>query len=261
MGDGDDSHDFDLLRGELATSVTAGGTSFCGVTLQEYAIGGVTHGWKPGSKLRVALDFDDLGALRASQVRDTLVQCYEEIEAACNLKFELISATLNANLIIKLARMDGASGVLADCGIPPQNADPNNVQLHMRIDTSERWGLSVNPTGDMIDLYRVKLHELLHFCGLGHQPASIREPALIMPMYSPSLRNLQGPDKSELRRRHGGPVVAPHAPLPPGGFPLTIPVRVSFDAHGGTYAAAGPAKRQPAAMRLESPMDLWGAME
>lgn len=235
-----DPHDNLELLSELSTPVTEGGCAFCGVTVQEYAISGVTYGWKKGSHLRIALDFDDLGALRATQVKEAVEASLKEISDCCDITHEIIAATLNANLVVKLARMDGKMGVLADCQIPQPGAKPDNTQLLMRIDTSERWGLSESPTGDMIDFYRVFLHEALHGMGLGHKPNSIRDPALISPMYSQAIRHLQPADIGELRRRYGSASILP--PPPPGTAPTSIPVRIEFDAHGRTYSAKGDAK-------------------
>lgn len=234
------------LLDELTTPLVDGGCAFCGVNEQAFAINGVTHAWRRGSRLKVALDFDDLGALRASQVKEAVEEALREISACCEVSHELVAAVFGANLVVKLARLDGRMGVLADCQIPQPNASPDNTQLLMRIDTSERWGLAVNPTGDMIDFYRVFLHEALHGHGLGHKPASIRDPALIAPMYSPLVRNLQPADKAELIRRYGAAVPRPDAPA---GIPATLPVRVEIDAFGGTYKAAGNAKRESSAIR------------
>jgi hypothetical protein len=228
MGDGFDRDDLALLA-ELATPVADGGCSFCGVTLQEYAIGNVTHQWPRGSHLRWLPAFDDLGAVRSEQVRTAFTAALKEISDCCDVTHEMVSAEHKANLVITIHRLDGKSGVLGDCGIPMGNADPDRMQLRMRLDTSERWGLSENPVGDLIDLYRVFLHEAEHFHGLGHKPTSIRDPALIAPMYSPSIRNLQPADKGELLRRYGQPKAAPPPVKPPpptgvvlsGGFRIT----------------------------------------
>jgi hypothetical protein len=231
------------IEHEISCSVLDGGCAFCGVTVQEYAVNGVTYSWRKGSHLRVALDFDDLGALAASQVKDAVVAALKEISDCCDITHELVASSLNANLKVILARLDGKMGVLADCQLPQPGSSPDSVQLLMRIDTSERWGLSTNPTGDMIDFYRVFLHEALHGHGLGHKPNSVRDPALIAPMYSPLIRNLQAADKSELVRRYSAPQVKPAPPVPsPAGAPAEIPVVVTATTPWGQYSAKGPLK-------------------
>lgn len=240
---GEDRSQFDVLERELSTSVLHGGAGFCGVIQQDYAIGGVTHYWQKGSRLKIALDFDDLGALRASDVKDSIEEQVNQVRAVTDgLTFDLFGSTLGANLVCKLARLDGRNGVLAQCGIPPPNASPENTQLRMDIDTGEVWQLFTNNgVSGAIDFGRVWLHEFLHFLGLGHQPPSIATPALIQAMYSPLIWLLQNADKGEVVRRYGGKAIAPP---PPTGAPAEIPIVVTATTPWGEYTAKGPMKRK-----------------
>lgn len=242
MGDGYD--EFALLAAEAETSVIDGGSAFCGVVREDFAINGVVHHWRRGSRLKIAVDFDDLGPLRASQVKESIEAGVNQVRGVTDgLTFDLFTPTLSANLVCKLARLDGPSGVLADCGIPPPGASPDSVQLPMRIDTGEAWRLFTSPgVNGAIDFGRVWLHEFLHFLGLGHQPASIQKPALIQAMYNPLLWLLQEQDKGEIVRRYGGTAAPTPPPVAPGTVPASIPVRIEFDAHGRTYTAKGDAK-------------------
>lgn len=240
MGDGHDS--INELIAELTAPVTEGGCAFCGVALQEYAISGVTHQWPRGSKLKWFPAFDDLGGIRTLDARQAMTEALKEITDCCDLEFTQVSSELNANLLIVLQRLDGKMGVLADCEIPVGNVSADRTRLRMRIDTSERWGVSINPVGDLIDFYRVFLHEALHGVGLGHKPASIRDPALIAPMYSPSIRNLQPADKGELLRRYGQAKVVP-APVPSPIGEIKGEIKVTID--GVTYGGAGQLKQLP----------------
>jgi hypothetical protein len=254
MGEGHDQLDEHLhcLGQELCTSVLSGGTGFCGVNVQEYAINGVTYAWKRGSKLKIALDFDDLGQLRANQVREIIEAQINQIRAVTDgLSFELFTPTLSANIVCKLARMDGKNGVLADCQVPPPNASPANTQLNMRLDTGENWRYFTSERIDgAIDLGRTWLHEFLHGIGLGHQPQSIQKPAIIQPAYNPLLWLLQDTDKGEITRRYGGRTT-PIEPPPAPGAPAELPIRVSIDAYGLTYSAAGSAKPKPQAIYVD----------
>jgi len=207
----------------------------------------VVHHWRKGSKLKIAVDFDDLGQLRSSQVKEAIEAAINEIRATTDgLTFDLFTPTLSANLVCKLARLDGPNGVLADCQIPMPNASPSNTQLTMRIDTGEVWRLFAGSMNGAIDFQRVWLHEFLHGIGLGHKPASIAHPALIAPMYSPAIRNLQEADKGEIVRRYGGrttPIVPapPMAPIPVGGMQADVKITVN----GETWVAAGAMKKLP----------------
>jgi hypothetical protein len=248
MGDGYDFLDDCLasLGQELSTSVLQGGAGFCGVTMESFAINGVVHHWRKGSKLKIAVDFDDLGQLRAAQVKEGIEAAVNEIRAVTDgLSFELFTPTLSANLACKLARLDGPNGILADCQIPMPNASTDNTQLTMRIDTGEVWRLFAGSMNGAIDFQRVWLHEFLHGIGLGHKPASIAKPALIAPMYSPAIRNLQEADIGEIVRRYGGrttPIEPPTPPVKPvGGMQADVKITVN----GETWGAAGPMKKLP----------------
>lgn len=245
MGDGYDFLDdhLALLGQELTTSVLQGGGGFCGVTQESFAINGVTHHWRKGSKLKIAVDFDDLGQLRSDQVKEAIEAAVNEVRATTDgLTFDLFTPSMSSNLVIRLARLDGPNGVLADCQIPQPNASPDNTQLLMRIDTGEVWRLFEGQLNGAIDFQRVWLHEFEHFLGLGHKPASITKPALIAPIYSPIIRGLQDADKEEIVRRYGG--AAPTAPAPPAPTGQ-IKGEIKVVINGVAYGASGPLKVLP----------------
>lgn len=248
MGEGHDQFDANLLLidQEMHTSVLHGGGAFCGVTQESFAINGTTHYWRKGSRLKIALDFDDLGQLRSNQVKEAVEAAVNEVRATTDgLTFDLFTPTLSANLVCKLARLDGPSGVLADCQIPTPNADPSRTQLQMRIDTGEVWRLFTQQVNGAIDFQRVWLHEFLHFLGLGHKPASIATPALIAPMYSPIIRGLQEADKEEIVRRYGGAVAKPAPPVtpsPPSNPARVVQAKIDVTIDGQVWTAKGPMK-------------------
>jgi len=237
MGDGFD--EFAILRAEMETSVLDGGAMFCGTTQEAYAINGVTHGWKRGSKVKIGIDFDNLGVLTLAQVKEVIEACCKEVtDVTDGISYELFSSPLHANLVLKLARIDGGSGILGDCMIPPPGATTDNTQLVMRCDTGEKWGIFEGNVQGGIDFYRFFLHEFGHGNGQGHQPVSVRRPAIIQPMYGP-LRNLQDADKEEYVRRYGGkttPVV------PPGGARI-VKGTIEVEIDGVKWRADGPLKR------------------
>lgn len=214
---------------------------FCGVTEEAFAINGVTYRWPRGSKLTWAIGFSSLGALSDLDVKDVFATALKEISECCDVRHEMIGNLNAANIRVISQRLDGKSGVLADCEIPVGNVSAN-TSLRMRLDDSENWVLADNPAAGTIDLYRVVLHELLHGHGLGHKPASIQAPALIAPVYSPLLKHLQKADKDELVRRYGTPQ---QPPLPPEVPPIgdSVGVEVIIKTAQATYKAAGTAKR------------------
>ena len=195
--------------------VTEGGFLYCGVTVQEFAIGNVTYKW-PASvkKLKWSLNFSRLGGLSDMDFKDAATQWLKEISDCCDRQFEYTTNTRLANILYTMERLDGSSGVLADMQIPVGNLNESS-QLLGRFDDSEGWVLSNNPGQGQIDLYRVGLHETEHAMGLGHKPSNVAAPALIAPIYSPTLRNLQAADIAELQRRYGKPTTSSPPPAAP----------------------------------------------
>lgn len=202
--------DYSAIERELETSVTEGGGMFCGVTAEAFAINGVTYRWPAGSHLTIGVSFSRLGDLSDMDCKDVIQKAVAEPAAAANVTFEVVTNPLTANIRLVRNRLDGPNGVLAQMGIP-MNPRPD-TQLIGEFDDSEAWGIYDKPPAGRIDFYRVFLHEFEHALGLGHKPASVRDPALIAPVYSPVIRHLQPADVSELVRRYGAPKVAPSPP-------------------------------------------------
>lgn len=202
--------------------------TFCGVSEEQFAISGRTYQWPKGSHLTWGFNFTKLGSLTSDDIRQAITAALKEISDACDITYEYVANANAANIKITLERLDGQSGTLADCQIPVGNVSVNQTQLLMRIDDSEAWGLFENPPANKIDFYRVILHELLHSAGLGHKPDSIPGTALIAPLYSRQVRNLQAADKAELVRRYGPAKVAtmPTTPTAPAGPAPTVPAGV-----------------------------------
>lgn len=207
-----DAPDTSVLDKEMNTPLQEGGGTFCGVSFEEYAISGVTYSWPRGSRLKWGIAFSRLGQLSDMDVKDAFTLAFKEIADCCDVSHEFVTNPNAANIRITTQRLDGQSGVLADCQLPVGNVSVDQTQLLMRLDDSEAWGMYENPPNGRIDLYRVILHELEHGHGLGHKPASIQVPALISPVYSPTMRHLQKADVDEFLRRYGSPKVAPAPP-------------------------------------------------
>lgn len=204
--------------------VTEGGLLYCGVTIEEYAIGGITYAWPVAiKKLRWSLNFSRLGQLSDMDFKDAATQWFKEISDCCDRQFEYTANPRLANILYTVQRLDGRSGVLADMQIPVGNVTPD-TQLTGRFDDSEGYTLSATPGQGEIGLYPVGLHETEHAMGLGHKPANVASPALIAPIYNPLIRNLQAADIAELQRRYGKPLVA--TPPPPG--PTVLGTSFSF---------------------------------
>lgn len=219
-------------------SVLDGGKLFCGVTEEAFAINGVRYQWPRGATLSWGIGFTKLGPHSAMDVKDIVTACLKEISDCCDIKHIYLPNFLQSNIKIISQRLDGASGVLADCQIPMQGSHPNSTQLTMRLDDSESWVIAEQPGNNVIDLYRVVLHELEHGHGLGHKPSDIVAPALIAPIYSRTLRNLQKADKDELILRYAPPTAS--TPSTPTVTPGAKPVDATVTQDGKTWKGSIP---------------------
>jgi hypothetical protein len=204
--------DYSVLEREMEAPLQDGGGLFCGQNSEGFAINGVTYQWVKGSKVTWGYDFSRAGTLSYDDMVSATKEFLKEISECCDLFFEHIKNAAIANIKIISVRLDGSSGVLADMEIPPPQSRADSTQLRGRVDDSENWVLADNPPSNTIDFYRTMLHEFEHACGLGHKPPSIKKPALIAPIYSPTMRHLQQADIDELVRRYGvnqSPVIPP----------------------------------------------------
>lgn len=214
------------LDKELELPVGAGGGCFCGVSQEQFAINGKRYQWPRGSKLTWSIEFSRLGQLSDLDVKDAISAFCAEIVGVCDVALAYVKNPAAANIKWITRRLDGPSGVLAQMQIPVGNVSTDTTQLLGEIDDGENWVLSENPPAGTIDFYRTGLHEMEHAMGLGHAPASLQEPALIAPVYSPRIRHLQPADIAELVIRYGTPkpVTTPdHPPVPvPGSTPIVL---------------------------------------
>lgn len=104
-----------------------------------------------------------------------------------------------ATLVIRVAAIDGAQGVLADCQLP---GPP--VQL-MRLDGGEQWTVQIgrDVPADLIDIVRVLSHEAGHYWGMGHAPQG--SPNLMAPVYSRSIWTPQSWERDQMVSLYGPP--------------------------------------------------------
>lgn len=241
MGDGHDQMDEATKALYGYRSAMDGGVMFCGVTEEQFAIGGRTYQWPRGSHLTWGLGFSRLGKLSDLDCKGAIEEALAEISGCCDISHAYTSNARAANIIVTVTRLDGPSGVLADMQIPVGNVN-KDLQLLGRCDDGEEWVIAQNPPRGTIDFYRVILHELLHAHGLGHGPVDRTNPALIEPTYSATIRSLQQRDKAELVRRYG---VAknPQPPVGPSPTGDSLGVDVIIKQADAEFRLTGPAKR------------------
>jgi hypothetical protein len=150
-----------------------------------------------------------LPGLTTEILEATLLECCRHVEAVCNLHFRLAAPGETADIVVTTGQIDGPLGTLAWSQLP--GSTNHSGQLQQKYDHSEKWGVSKNPPADMLDLFRVMLHEFLHALGVPH----IGEGNLLAPRYSRAISTLQAGDIVELVGRYGPPVTAPPPPPPP----------------------------------------------
>lgn len=150
----------------------------------------------------VAKWYVESGMTRSSrdEIRDVVTQAMTAWKGVANIDAREVPED-QADLRIRIASIDGRSGVLADCMLPGPR-----VQL-LRLDQSEMWTVHLGPDvdGSLIDLYRVMLHELGHYWGLGHDRRGAK--SLMAPTYSRSIWSPQpGFDIDQMQSLYGPPV-------------------------------------------------------
>jgi len=213
-------------------SALDGGVLFCGVSEHQFAINGRRYQWPKGAKLTWSLGFSRLGSITDLDLKQANIDGFKEISSVCQLDFEYTANARTANILVTLHRLDGKGGVLADMQVPVGNVSTATTQLLGRVDDSESWTIAANPPANVIDYYRVQLHENLHAVGLGHQPANAAVPALIAPTYSRTVRHLQQPDIDELQIRYGKREARPEpvpTPVPALGESLGVNLIIGAD--------------------------------
>lgn len=185
------------LRGsdtEVATDAikTLLNPEFCGIreNLEVGEIGQRYCRW-PDSTITWTIR-DVLPSLGAQTMRAACDAALADIASHFELSFPYVDDPSEANILITVAHLGGAGGVLADCQLVPCNIGPkNSVQCLMRADRSENWIAANTPSGLDIDWQRVFAHEFIHGLGLPHiQTAG----SLMLPTYSTSIRTIQPGD-------------------------------------------------------------------
>jgi hypothetical protein len=199
-------------------SVLDGGHLYCGTVIEAFAINGVRYQWPRAiRKLLWSFNFSKLGKLSDMDCKDAATEWFKGFSDCCDRLFEYTPDPTKANILYTKTTLDGRSGVLADMQIPVGNLTPAS-QLIGRFDDSEAWGLGEDLPLGQIDFFGTGYHETGHALGSGHEPASIKLPSLMAPIYDPRIRVLQEIDKQEMVRRYGAPVSPPPVPTgpPPG---------------------------------------------
>src|SRR3990167_2040090 len=143
-------------------------------------------------------------------------------EPHCGIDFVYTSNPKTANILLTVANLGGASGVLADSHLPPAGLQSNSqFQAIQRYDSSEVWVVSDRPKAGEIDLVRVCCHEIGHAAGLPHMGDG-----LMAPMYSTKIRFPSAPVEIEaMQRGYGLPRPKEPPPTPDG----KIIVHVEYD--------------------------------
>lgn len=200
---------------------------FCACEVQAYAVSGVTLTWGNHRHLKWGTTVQNLDSIPHMDFRDCVDAVCKEFASRADVSLTYTADPSKANLLIVEQSIDGPSGILGDCQMPVR---PNpGTQLMLRIDKTDRFVISDRPNPGEIDAYTFLGHEMEHFWGLGHQPASIQKPARIKPIYDIACRYMQDADWDEFWRRY--PIVTPK-PADPKPAPGAKPVIVRLDNEG-----------------------------
>lgn len=141
----------------------------------------------------------ELSRISRAEMLGPLQAAFDGWSAVADVTGTMAQSASEADLIVRVHRLDGASGVLADCELP------GPTQQRMRLDDSEQWVVHVGAgvAAGAVDLYRVLLHELGHFWGLGHAPQGSDN--LMAPTYSRQIWTPRSWETAEMQARYGAP--------------------------------------------------------
>lgn len=176
---------------------------------------------------------DELPWLNRSRFEETIQESLDLWRAVADVDCRRAPSEAAAKFVITTARIDGPGSVLADMQLPGPR------QQFMRVDVAE---------SALIDLVVVILcHEFGHAYGLQHFPST--PPAELMePRLNQQVTRPQATEAALMVQWYGTPKPVVIPPVTPGTIPASFPVRISVDAYGGVYEAAGMAKRKAAAL-------------
>ena len=169
--------------------------------------------------------------LPTPEVRAALKAAAGAWPKVANVRVEEVLVEEQADLVIRCVDLGGPYGVLADCELPGPKVQ------HMRLDSTESWvvHLGQDVPANLIDLYRVAVHEWGHAWGMGHAPQG--SPNLMSPTYSRSIWVPQGWERDQMVRGYGPPPPAPEPPVVPSEPPEAMVKWIAaLDAAGATLA-------------------------
>lgn len=158
----------------------------------------------------------------------TVQEAFDAWSDVCACAGERAQSPQQAHCMIRVANIDGRQGVLADCQLPGPPVQ------QMRLDGAEAWVVQIGAdvAANVIDLFRVLVHELGHFWGLGHAPRN--SPNLMAPTYARGIWLPQPSwDVAQIQALYGQP--RPKPPTP--GENRTPSVISIFDQAGAVLAS------------------------
>lgn len=170
---------------------------------------------------------DELPWMKRTTLEDKIQEALDCWKAVADADCRRAINEANARWVVTVTRMDGPGGVLADMQLPGPR------QQFMRLDVSE---------SALLELYvPILTHEFGHAWGLQHFPSN-PPPELMEPTLNPKVTKPQATESALMVQWYGQPrpVVVPT----PSNTPDSFPLRIEIDAYGGTYTAAGTAKRK-----------------
>lgn len=154
--------------------------------------------------------------LTRDEQREYTKRSYASISAVCNLTFEEVNNSNQANIVITTGNQNGlgsSGGVLAYAYLP--SSSNHTQQLTLVFDKVELWTL--DPVQRGILYQNVCCHESLHNMGLSHSNVSS---ALMAPFYSAAIAiPQQNDDIVRLQNRYGPPKTVTPPVNPPTNPP------------------------------------------
>lgn len=153
--------------------------------------------------------------LSKTDAGDAYKWSFDQWMAVCGIDVRYNPNEKTADILVRVQKIDGRSGVLAQSQLPNGTRDQKMEQF---FDESEPFVFKQDPLPHEVDIGRVACHENGHVIGINHLGSG----NLLQPQYDYRIRTPQKDDIEEAQKRYGPPKAKAPDPTPEKSFIFSI---------------------------------------